>query len=463
MLVNKFGGTSLGDAKRFAEVARIVAEQQDQQPVVVVSAMSGTTNALIDGARAAEEGNRGQYAHVVRGLFARHQKVIDALLQDSAERTEIGGQIEEHLEGYRRLCDSIATLGELTMRGHDAVASIGEQLSSRILAAVLRQRGINAVAVSATELICTDNKYGSASPDMIETRQQSRAVLLPLVESGQVPVVTGYIGATPSGTTTTLGRGGSDYSAAVLGVVLEAQEVWIWTDVNGILTADPKLVPQAHTLPELSYEEAEELAYFGADVLHPKTLLPLAQRNIPLRILNSFVPSHPGTRISDEPSPSRDVMPAIISSDGLCLIEIASNGRGWSLDMASRALSCLAMAGAEVVMFSQSFSERSLNLVVRQRDQAHSMHALKQEFARELQLSLISEIRTQERVAALSIIGMPDEEEDPIPQRAFAALGKLGTRVISVAQAASAYSVSFIVPEKELRRTVPRIHQELGL
>ena len=281
MLVMKFGGTSVGSSDRFVEVARILENVEDKECVIVVSAMSGTTNALIDGARAAEEGRVAHYEAVKAELWAKHASAIDELLASSSERASVADYIEGRLQDYVRLCQSIATLGELTMRGQDAVASIGEELSTRILAALLRTRGHRAQAVSATTFVRTDDHYGSARVDMPATQELVSQHLRPLVREGIVPVVTGYIAATGRGVTTTLGRGGSDYSAAILGVCLDADEVWIWTDVDGILTADPKLVPQAQTIPELSYVEAEELAYFGADVLHPKTVAPLARRDIP--------------------------------------------------------------------------------------------------------------------------------------------------------------------------------------
>jgi len=463
MLVMKFGGTSVGSAERFAAVARIVEGAKDKQLVVVVSAMSGTTNTLIEGARAAAEGQDGRYRAIKAELLAKHLTAVDALLANSPERIHIAGSIEDRLHDFERLCRSIATLGELTMRGLDAVASLGEELSCQILAALMRARGQRAKAISATTLVRTDEHYGSATPDMAATRELVLKNLRPLLAEGVLPVVTGYIGATAQGVTTTLGRGGSDFSAAILGDCLDADEVWIWTDVNGILTADPKLVPEAQALSELSYAEAEELAYFGADVLHPKTVAPLARRGIPLRILNSFAPDNPGTLIVSEPDRGRRIIPAIISTEGLSLIGVAGNGYAWSLHMASRALRCLAEAGVDVLMFSQSFCERNLNLVVRRQDQIHSINILKKEFEHDLQLRLLSHIGVQEEVATISVVGMPDAQGDSIIPRAFAALGQLGLRVISTAQAASAFSVSFVVSESDVARAVPLIHHALGL
>jgi aspartate kinase len=463
MLVAKFGGTSVGSPERLRAVAEILRGIQDPQVVAVVSALSGTTSALIAAARAAAAGDVGGYHALKDELSRRHLTMAHELLANSPELPAIVAHIERRLADLQGVCDAIALLGELTMRGHDAVASIGEELSSRMLAALLRSQGRSAQAVSATELVQTDASFGSARPDMAATRQRTQTRLGPLLDQGILPVVTGYIGATADGLTTTLGRGGSDYSAAIMGVALDADQVWIWTDVNGILTADPKLVPQAHTLPELSYAEAEELAYFGANVLHPKTVVPLAQAGIDLRVLNSFQPEHPGTLISSQPSPRRQVLPAIISTENLSLVEVSGNGVGWSLVLAARALQTLAEAGLEVFMFSQAFSERSLNLVIPRHDQTHGIRVLERALERELRAGTISHIGVEEQVAAISVVGMPDLAGEPIIPRAFAALGKLGVRIVSVAQASSQYSVSFIIAEQDVARAVPFIHAELGL
>ncbi|NLE75117.1 MAG: aspartate kinase, partial [Actinobacteria bacterium] len=424
---------------------------------------SGTTNVLIAGGREAAGGRAEQARDIRERLLAKHLEAVGELLPQGEERTALEDYIQHRLQGYERLCLSIETLGEVTMRGNDALASIGEELSSRILAAYLRACGCSAEAVSATRLVRTDDRYGDAIPDMTETRRLCSEQLQPMLAGGVTPIVTGYIGSTAAGTTTTLGRGGSDYTAAILSDCLDADEVWICTDVDGILTADPKFVPHAHVLHELSYREAEELAFFGADVLHPKTVAPLARRGIPLRIMNSLAADHAGTLIVPQPIADRTILPAIISTEGLSMIGVSGNGSGWSLLMASRALRCLAEAGVDVLMFSQSFTERSLSLVVRERDQAHSLRVLCTEFANDLQLHLLAEIGVIEEVATVSVVGSPDAHGNSIASRAFSALGKLGLRVIAVGQAASAYSVSFVIAEADVARVVAHIHTELGL
>jgi aspartokinase/homoserine dehydrogenase 1 len=461
MIVHKFGGTSVGSAECFANVAAIIADQQAKtspRPLtVVVSAMSGVTSQLISGARAAAAGRDGDYRTIKANLLERHLEVVEALLPRAPERIDVAGLVEDKLHDLERLYRSIAILGEVTVRGLDTVASVGEQLSVSILAAILRSRGVRAQAVSAAELIVTDDHFGTAAPLMAQTRDRLQGQLRPLVGRGVVPIVTGFIGATETGIPTTLGRGGSDYTAAILGAGLEADEVWIWSDVDGILTADPNIVRQARTLAELSYQEAANLAYFGADVLHPKTIRPVIESGIPLRILNTFNPTHPGTLIVAQPDPGRLQLPAIISTTRLAMIAIGTEDDSWTLQMAARALQHLSEAGIDVLMFSQSFSEHSLNLVVRQDDQNHCVNLLNR------QMSNGCKLGTTERVATISVVGVPGWNKTGIVSHAFGALGKHGTRVIAVAQAATEYSVSFCIPEDQVVDTVRFLHQELGL
>lgn len=469
LIVHKFGGTSVGSAERFAAVADIVSEQYTttatggwSNVVVVVSAMSGVTNQLLNGAWAAAEGRSQDYETVLRALSTQHRQVIETLLPEGEVHESLTRLVEQRLQDLRRLYESIAVLGELTARGRDHVAAFGEQLSAHILAAVLRSWGLPAEAMMATELIVTDDHFGAAKPLMAETRSRLQTRLKPLLAEGTIPVITGFIAATEEGITTTLGRGGSDYTAAIVGAGLDADEVWIWSDVDGILTADPNLVPEARTLRELSYAEATELAYYGADVLHPKTIQPVIAGRIPLRILNSFNPSDPGTLIVASPDPGRKRLPAIISTEGLTLITIGSQDDTWSLLDVARTLQNLSEAGIEVPMFSQSFSEHTLNLVVRRQDQARCLRTLHALYAEQLaEEDLILEAK--ESVATVSVVGVPGWNEIGVVQHVFAAVGELGTRVIAVAQAATETSVSFCIPEEQVAAAVRHLHQRLGL
>ena len=392
-------------------------------------------------------------------------------------QTQLAGQIheiiDEHLDRLGRFLDSIAILGELTARGHDAVACFGEKLSSAIVAATLRCRGLPAQAISVTDLIRTNDQFGSAVPQMDITQEQVRACVLPLIENGIVPVITGYVGATADGIPTTLGRSGSDFSAAIIAACLDANELRIWTDVDGILTADPNVVPCARVLRELSYKEATRLARFGAEVLHPRTIGPIIEKGIPLRILNSFNPADKGTRIVESPSQDRQLWPAIVSATGLQLLRLRNQEGPWQLKSATAALSQLDNAGIAVRMFSQSFSEQGINLVVSNLDAEHSLRLLSQSPSDASALTRGAyALDTIEQVATVSVIGLPGDRIHGIASRtctrgfavqAFAALGKHEVRVVAVAQEATEDSVTFCIPAEDVADTVRFLHKELGL
>jgi len=463
MLVMKFGGTSVGSAERMEAVAGIIQQVRGGHPrlVVVVSAMSGVTDELIGVARAAAEGRMEECEVMQAGLLARHLEVSQHLLADADQRQATCTSITEGMAELERFCQSIAVMGEVTRRGLDMVSAIGEKLSATILSTLLCAQAVPAQYVDASRVLVTDDRFGGANPLSPETTVRLAEQVRPLVERGLVPVITGFIGATVQGVPTTLGRGGGDYSAAIIGACLGAEEVWIWSDVDGILTADPNLVPEARTLQELSYVEAAELAYFGAEVLHPKTIRPLEEQSIPLRIRNTFHPTHPGTLIVKEPSGGRPRTRAIISTRGLSLLAVRGSDDAWTPQVAARALHCLGQAGVEVLMFTQSFSEHNLTLVVRQGDLNPSLRLLHQEFTDELGRGLIAPLEVGQQVATISVVGGPGENGQGILPRTFAALGKQETHVISIAQASSEYNVSFVVPEEEMAATVRALHREL--
>lgn len=459
MIVHKFGGTSVGDAGRIASVAEIIAAGHASGPVaVVVSAVRGTTDRLIAGARAAAAGQARAAEETREWIESRHRPLILELLGGSEEAARVEDHLESLLRALSKLLESISVLGELTARGHDAVVGTGEQISAVLLAAVLRHSGTRAEAVSASQLIVTDDVFGAATPKMASTRERIAARVRPLIAEGVVPVITGYIAATEEGVPTTLGRSGSDFSAAIVAACLDADELRIWTDVDGILTADPHVVEAAHVLRELSYEEAARLARFGAEVLHARTVAPVIDHGIPLRIVNSFNPADPGTRIVEHPGRNRTLWPAIISATGLRLLRIRDLRGGWRWTMAIDRLAALRHAGIDVLMFSQSFSEQGLNVVVSESDAEPAARVLR---------TLNGNAETVEgspaNVAAISVVGFSDPTASSTANRAFAALGSHGVPVLAVAQAAAEDSVSVCVPGDRAADTVRLLHQALGL
>ena len=482
MIVMKFGGTSVGATESIDSVARIVAAAVEQQAenanaegradqrsensgvLVVVSAMSGVTNTLIDAAQTAAAGDETPYRDARSQLLVRHQVVAGQLIEDGVERAALGRLFDNRLREFERLCRSITVLGELTQRGLDVVSGGGERLSAPLLAAVLRANGVKAQFVDAGELIITDDQFGSANPLMAATVNRCRDRLLPMLESGVVPVVTGFVGATENGVPTTLGRGGSDYSAAILGAALDADEIQIWTDVDGVMTADPRIVANARSMVELSYEEVAELAYYGAKVLHPKTVTPAVERKIPLRVLNTFNAGHPGTRIVERIRELRLGVKAITAVRDLRLITVAGRGMIGVPGIAARTFDAVARQHANVLMISQGSSEQSICFVVPDPEGEAVMAALKAEFARELAQRMIEEITSQPQIVIVAVIGAGMKGTPGIAARVFNALGAQGINVIAIAQGSSEANISLVVLQAEADEAIRAIHDtfELG-
>jgi aspartate kinase len=460
MLVLKFGGTSVGNTQAFAQVAQIVkrARERDPNVVVVTSAMSGVTNTLIHAARAAAAGHEQPYREARSDLLLKHQLVAGQLIEDGVERAAYGRLIDERLRAFERLCQSIYVLGELTARGLDVVSGLGERMSAPLLAAVLRGQGIPAEWVDAAEIIVTDDTFGAAVPFLEPTCARTQARLRPLLEAGKVPVVTGFVAATVNGVPTTLGRGGSDYSAAILGACLNADEVQIWTDVNGIMTADPRIVPHAHTLPELTYIEAAELAYFGAKVLHPKTILPAIEASIPIRVANTFDPDGPSTLIVREASNGGGAVKAITAIKHLTLINVEGRGMIGVPGIAARTFKAVAGVGANVLMISQSSSEQSICFAVPEADTPAVVLALEQELAQELSRHFIDRVRAMHNIVIIAVVGAGMRGTPGIAGRVFSALGEAGINVIAMAQGSSEVNISLVVSENDAEAAVRRIH-----
>ena len=355
-LVIKFGGTSVGNAAAIAQAAEIVRDERKAWPqvTVVVSAMSGVTDTLLQGAQAAARGAREEAGRIASQLKQQHLEAAHGLIESEIERSAILDRIEHRLREFDSLCDALAVLGEATPRALDAVASLGERMSHHLVAGRLQQIGVPAQAVNATEVIRTDGVFQAAAPLMDATRLQALRRLSGLFAEGIVPVVTGFIGATESGILTTLGRGGSDYSAAIMGAALDCAEVWIYTDVDGVMSADPRVVDDARSLATLSYREMSELAYFGAKVLHPKAILPVVERGIPLRIKNTFNPTHAGTLVLAESNDAHGALKAVTAIKQQGLITIEGRGMLGVPGIAARAFGAVARTRTSVPMISQA-------------------------------------------------------------------------------------------------------------
>ncbi len=464
MQVMKFGGTSVNDAKAISQVAAIVVDQLKTDPnvVVVTSAMRGVTDLLIDSAKAAARGDRQKYRDARQTLIARHRDAAEALVLDLDDLGRIQALTDERVREFERLCMAVAILGELTDRGLAVISGLGERLLAPILAAAIRARGVGAEFVDASELIVTDDNHASAAPDMAATRTATRGRLLPLLAARAVPVVTGFVAATADGVPTVLGRGGSDYSAAILGAALDADEIQIWTDVDGVLTADPRIVKSARPVPELTYSEAAELAYFGAKVLHPKTMLPAIDLGIPISVRNTFNPAFPGTRVVPKTSNGGTVK-AITVIRGLALVTLAGRGMMGVPGIAARTFATVAKQDANVLMISQASSEQSICFVVPEPDAARVAAGLEGAFAGEIHRRLIDRVAVEPQVVILAIVGEGMRGTPGIAARLFGALGEHSLNVIAVAQGSSEANISLVLAAADADAAMQHIHAAFRL
>lgn len=466
MIVMKFGGTSVGSAERYRHVAQLVGTYLEQQPVVVVSAMSGTTDWLLNTARTlAESGcsaNAGSPTaeRLIEDFQQRNFEVVEAAIRNPEVRQSVLEAVKDYLKQLSRLLTGIELLGELSHRSLDAVAAYGEKISSQILAGTLRDLGFKAVAVNAEELIVTDRTFQAARPYMSLTTARCRERLLPLIGEGVIPVVTGFIGATEDGLTTTLGRDGTDYSASIIGATLDADEVWIWKEVDGVMTADPRLVPTARSLRRISYAEAGELTYFGAKVIHPLTVMPAVEKGIPIYIKNTFNPQFPGTRIDHAPQAHDGVVKAVTSARNLALVTVAGSGVLSVPGIAARTFSRVADQQLNVFMISNASSGHDLCFVIEKKAAESVVQALRKEFERELEHREIDAIGYDPQIVTIAVVGAGMRGAAGVSGRLFSALGRKAINVMVIAQGSSELNISLIVAAQDEQDAVTTIHDE---
>jgi aspartokinase/homoserine dehydrogenase 1 len=460
-LVMKFGGTSVGTAEAMAQAVEIVRSTRQDWPrlVTVTSALSGVTNLLLDVAAKAEKGDVSGIDPALKKMQEMHATIVWALISDPARRGRVLAEIAGLLDEFSSLCKAIAVLGEATPRALDAVASLGERMSVRLLAAALEQVAVPAQAVDATQLILTDDCYQNAHPDLEATMLRTRAKLEPILNTGETAVVTGFIASTAKGVTTTLGRGGSDYTAGILGAVLPADEVWIWTDVDGVMTADPRVVPEARTIPELTYREIAELAYYGAKVLHPKTIRPVIEAGIGLRICNTFNPSNPGTRLVENGANGHDgEIKAVTAIQHQRLVTIEGRGMLGVPGVAARAFAAVASTGTSVPLITQASSEQSICFAAPVEATLAVIAALEDAFTSELARRDIDRIWASEEVVIVTIVGAGMIHTPGIAGRIFSALGREMVNVIAIAQGSSEVSISLVVDAGDAQKAVRVLH-----
>jgi aspartokinase/homoserine dehydrogenase 1 len=458
--IMKFGGTSVGDASCIQKVVEIIrAASGKGEVVIVVSAMAGVTNKLVDAAAHSKAGNGEAVAAIFEELRKQHDQAVSTLLESPGE---LHARMCELLQEGDRLCQDTNRLRQLTPRVTDSISSLGERLSAPIIAAALSKQGVASQAIDATELIVTDSHHGAADPHLDLTRQNCQARLRPLLQQGIVPVVTGFIGATAEGTLTTLGRGGSDYSATILAAALDADEVIIWTDVNGLMTADPRAVPDARTISEISYREAAELAHFGAKVLHPKTLRPVMQSRIPVQIRNTFAPEKAGTRIT--PGGSSNVgVKAVAAINDAALITVRGRDIVEVTQALGHALTNPSSSGAEVLLISPSHSHNDTCLVVHSSEAKGLAETLRREFAEDAAHQQREQIELDSTVAVITVVGQHLCTASGLIGGVFSALAKENVNVFPIAQTSSECNLSYVVARKDVKAALVTTHREFQL
>jgi len=466
-LVMKFGGTSVGSTEALVNATQIIREARAEWPrvVVVTSAMSGVTNLLLDSASQAAQGNTESLSDAEKMLRKKHSVAMDELIQDKTLYTQTKEEINALIFSFVDLCKAMAVLGEASPRALDAVASLGERMSVRLLGAIVKNMGINAKAVESTEFIITNDHFQNAHPDLKATTEKTRHLLNPLLDEGIVPITTGFIGATLEGVVTTLGRGGSDYSAAMIGAVLPADEVWIWTDVDGIMTADPRIVASARTLPEITYSEIAELAYFGAKVVHPKTIRPVIEAGIGLRICNTFNASNPGTRLianslkDSKPRNGDQVIKAVTAIRKQRLVTVEGRGMLGVPGVAARTFAAVASTGTSVPLITQASSEQSICFAVPTETAEPVVHKLERIFSSEIEDNDIDRVWMTEDVSIITIVGVGMIHTPGVAGQVFSQLGKNNVNVLAIAQGSSEVSISMVVAAADTEIAVKALHE----
>ncbi len=462
--VMKFGGTSVGDANCIAGVVEIIrAASLESDVVVVISAMGGVTNKLINAAVQSQAGNQPAAAGIFGELRKQHDLAAQALVRSSVELDRLRQKTDSVLQEGGDLCMETSASGELPLRTRDIISSLGERLSAPLLAAALTEHGIPSESIEATEVLVTDDCFGGAEPLMDFTRERCDVRVRPLLRKGVIPVITGFIGATVEGELTTLGRGGSDYSATILGAAFAADEVIIWTDVDGVLTSDPRMVPGACTIPEISYREAAELAHYGAKVLHPKTLRPLMHTSIPLWIRNTFSPEKIGTKVTPEGSLNDGGVKALTAYPEAALIRVGGPAMGGVSNVLARTFTAIAAAQADVLLILHSSSQNDVRFVVPAALAVKTVETLSREFGENLAGSIGEHITLDSTIGIITVVGQNMREVSAIIGRTFNALQRESVNIIAIAQGSSDCNVSFVVARKDLKTALTSAHGEFQL
>jgi aspartate kinase len=449
MIVIKFGGTSVGDARRVLNAIGIVEERRHLKPIVVVSALAGVTNELVAATEAARSCDVDRVAEIVSRVRQRHEDVALHLVQQKIDFFEsFTKQLDKHIDQIHTILRGIALLGEITARAKDKVVAIGEKLSSVLFAYSMMMRAVPGEHVDSEEVVITDNRFGEASPLMSETRDAARRVLLPLIERNLIPVMGGFIGRTRDGATTTLGRGGSDFSAAIVGAAVRAEEIQIWTDVDGMMTCDPRLIGNARVIDRISYVEAAELAWFGAKVLHPKTIAPAVAERIPVRVLNTHNVTSAGTLVTEEGDDREGGPRAVAVKRGITVVHMTSNTMLGAHGFLARLFAIFEQLEVSVDLITTS--EVSVSVTI---DEKHNLQQLIE------RLAPVAQVRVIENQSIVAIVGRELMRDSATAARVFDALRGVPISMFSLGT--SGLNLSIVVDNSEADRAVRAVHAAL--
>jgi len=463
-IVMKFGGTSVANGKNIRNVANMVANyvSQGYTIVAVVSALEGVTDNLIEASEQAKKGNRDYMYEFKQKIIEKHLTAAGKAVGNKLIREEIEQMLKTTIDELEKVLTGIIYLGELTPKSKDYVLSFGERLSTAIVWGALRDLGLKAQHYTGKDVgIVTDSNFGEATPLMNVTKHQVKEKIEPLLGKGIVPVVTGYIAATQDGVTTTLGRGGSDYTATIIGAALNADEVWIWTDVDGLMTSDPKIVPSAKMMPEISIQEATEMTIFGAKAMHPRALEPAMEENIPVRIRNAFNPKNPGTLIVKEQRiKPGDIVKAITLVKDVALVNVSGAGMVGTPGTAAKVFDVLGRENINILMISQSVSEANISFIIQRSLLERAVNAL--EIAL-LGRGLIREVTAEDDVSVVAVVGAGMKGTPGVASKIFAAIARRGINIRMIAQGSSELNISFAVREIDGEEAVRAIHEEFKL
>jgi len=422
MIIIKFGGTSVGSVEALRQAIEIVGAARERNPIVIVSALSGVTNQLVEATELACRGDLPGVQRIVDALRLRHEEIAFALVQQKSDYLEsFLAQLGRHIDQIADILKGIVLVGDVSPRAKDKIVAIGEKLSSVLFAYTMRLRMLKGVHIDSEDVVVTDATFGEASPDVEKTREAAARVLLPEIERDHIPIMGGFIGRSTTGATTTLGRGGSDYSAAIVGAAVGAEEIQIWTDVDGMMTCDPRVIPAARVIDQISYVEAAELAYFGAKVLHPKTIWPAVDRQIPIRVLNTHNVTSPGTLITAKGLEGSTGPRAIAIKKGITVVHITSNQMLGAYGFLAKIFEIFARLQIPVDLVTTS--EVSVSLTIDGTEQLAAMVR---------QLEPFANVSTSADQAIIALVGRSLMSDASIGKRIFAALESIPVTMISL-------------------------------